>query len=225
MPNMIKTSPAAYYQKVLKPDWDVVNQTQMAMKFDTAEAEQNNRHVLGVTDVSCYQRFGVKGARAGDWLTLQGLNIPQHSNTCMQDAHTLVLRLGSAEFLLEDQLAGHTCTKLEQLCQQGKISRVYKVAHADAAFIISGDNVVNMLSELCKLDLSANVFTAEQVIMTQVADVVAIIAHQTINGISVLRLWCDGTFGAYMWKVLHQLAEEYGGGAVGLANYVSSDNF
>ena len=63
-------------------------------------------------------------------------------------------------------------------------------------------------------------FRDEQVIMTQLADISVILARQTVgDDIKVLRLWCDGTFGAYMWKVLHQIAQEYGGGAVGFANY------
>ena len=52
MPDIIKSSPAAYYQKRLTPDWGVVNQTQVAMSFGTAELEQNNQQVLGITDVS-----------------------------------------------------------------------------------------------------------------------------------------------------------------------------
>ena len=222
MAKIIKSSPAAYYQKALKPDWDSVNQMKVAVKFATSEAERAKRQVLGVTDVSCFRRFGVKGAGAADWLAAQGLKIPPDSNTSGQDNHTLVLRLGSTEFLLEDQLAGDTCIKLDARCQ-GNMPGVYKVARADAAFIISGDKVVSMLAELCKLDLSANVFTAQQVMMTQVADIAAIIAHQTINGGSVLRLWCDGTYGGYMWQVLLKLAAEHGGGAVGLATYVSNE--
>ena len=31
------------------------------------------------------------------------------------------------------------------------------------------------------------------------------------------RIWCDGTYGAYLWNTLLEIASELGGGAIGLA--------
>ena len=34
------------------------------------------------------------------------------------------------------------------------------------------------------------------------------------------RIWCDGTYGAYLWDTLLEIATELGGGAVGFSAVV-----
>ncbi|HDY84720.1 hypothetical protein LCGC14_0538890 [marine sediment metagenome] len=215
--SMMKSTPVAYFQKNLNPKWGEVNGTQVAMSFDTPEIEQQRKKNLGVTDVSCRQRFGVKGPKANQWLATQNIKTPDSINSWVLDNDVLVLRLGSSEFLIEQQVSGDVCKQLNQVSQTAAVG-VYKVLRADAAFVISGDQILTMFSELCKLDLSAEALKPNQLIMTQVADISATIVSEITNGQLVIRLWCDGTYGAYMWRVLHQLAEELGGGAVGLTN-------
>jgi sarcosine oxidase subunit gamma len=53
--------------------------------------------------------------------------------------------------------------------------------------------------------------------MTQVAGISATVLRQTLNGEAIYRLWCDGTYGPYMWDTVLEIAEELGGGAVGLS--------
>jgi len=213
----MKSTPVAYFQKKLNPKWGEVNGTQVAMSFDSKEIEQDRKQKLGVTDVSYRQRFGVKGPHANQWLASQNIKTPDSINSWLLDDDVLVLRLGSSEFLVEQQVSGEVCKQLNQASQVSTVG-VYKVLRADAAFIISGDQILTMFSELCKLDLSAEALKPNQLIMTQVADISATIVPEIINNRLVIRLWCDGTYGAYMWRVLHQLAQELGGGAVGLAN-------
>jgi sarcosine oxidase subunit gamma len=194
----------------------------VAMSFDTVEIEQDRKQKLGVTDVSCRQRFGVKGPQASEWLASQKIKTPDSLNSWVMDKDVLVLRLGSSEFLVEQQVSGEVCKQLNQASQVSTVG-VYKVLRADAAFVISGDQILTMFSELCKLDLSEKALNPNQVIMTQIADISATIMPEIIDDRLVIRLWCDGTYGAYMWRVLHQLAQELGGGAVGLTNCFSND--
>ena len=105
----------------------------------------------------CLRRFGVKGTKAAEWLAAQGLTVPQYSNTCTQTGHTLLLRLGSTEFLVEDELSGEACAMLAK-DYQDNILDVYKVLRADAAFIISGHRTVSLCAELCQLDLGTHAF-------------------------------------------------------------------
>tara|TARA_R110002050_G_scaffold71891_3_gene154728 strand:+ start:125492 stop:126151 length:660 start_codon:yes stop_codon:yes gene_type:complete len=219
---MMKSTPVAYFQKKLNPKWGEVNGTQVAMSFDTVEVEEDRKKKLGVTDVSFRQRFGVKGPQANQWLAAQKIKTPDSINSWVIDNGVLVLRLGSSEFLVEQQVSGEVCQQLNQAVQTNPVG-VYKVLRADAAFVISGDGIPAMFSELCKLDLSQKALKPNQVIMTQIADISATIAPEIINDRLVIRLWCDGTYGAYMWRVLHQLAQEQGGGAVGLTNCFSND--
>jgi sarcosine oxidase subunit gamma len=218
MTSLTKTSPAAYSQLGDDVEWDIVNQTHVAMHFDDSDVEIKRTSSLGLTDVSCLNRMGVKGKGAADWLVNQGLTIPEQPNTWLETNNALVLRLGISEFLIEDQFGGDVCNKLALMIHDAP-KDVYHVVRSDASFLMCGDKVLNMFSELCTLDLSEKVFKPEDVLMTQVAAISATISYQTINNKQIYRLWCDGALGAYMWNVLHQLATEQGGGAVGLSIY------
>jgi sarcosine oxidase subunit gamma len=218
MNSLIKTTPVAYSQVTYDVDWNIVNQTEVAVHFDSRTVESERLSLLGVTDVSCFNRVGVKGKGASDWLKMQGVSIPENPNSWLEQNNTLILRLGLSEFFIEDQIGGSVCDQLE-LALREQVKDVYHVARADASFVICGEKVLDMFSELCKLDLTEKEFGDEDVLMTQIADISATISRQSINGKDVYRLWCDGTLGAYMWKVLYQLASEKGGGPVGFLTF------
>lgn len=218
MSNIAQTSPVAHAQTGSKAKWDVVNGMKVAVEFSGNEVEQSLKKILGVTDISCLSRYGVKGPQASQWLADRGVALPSNPNSwtlCNQTS--LVLRLGSSEFLIEDQLTGVTCNQLSK--DTVRTAGVYKVPRADAAFVLSGSEVSNLLSELCSLDLREKSLLAHDVIMTQVAGVSAVLWRQMLNGEPVYRIICDGTYGSYMWDVLLEIAIELGGGAVGLACY------
>jgi sarcosine oxidase subunit gamma len=215
---IIQTSPVAHAQPRESAKWEVINGMDIAVEFASAAVEDARKKVLGVADVSCLSRYGVKGSNATQWLLERGIAIPTNPNAwTLCEQKTLVLRLGSSEFLIEDQLGGTACNRL--VADTARVASVYKVPRADAAFIVSGSEVLNLFSELCSLDLRDKSFAAKDLIMTQVAGISATIIHQTLNGEPVYRIWCDGTYGPYMWEVLTEIATELGGGAVGLSKY------
>jgi sarcosine oxidase subunit gamma len=185
-------SPVAHAQSRSSAKWAVVNNMKIAVEFASADIEQARKKVLGVTDVSCFERYGVKGPQASQWLADHELAIPSNPNSwTLCDQKSLVLRLGSSEFLVEDQLGGLASKKLAS--DTVRVAGVYKVPRADAAFILSGSEVLNLFSELCSLDLRATSLLANDVIMTQVAGVSAIVLRQTLGGEQIYRIWCDGT--------------------------------
>jgi sarcosine oxidase subunit gamma len=216
----VQMSPAAHAQPRDSAKWTVVNNMEIALEYASAEVELARKKVLGVTDVSCFERYGVKGPQASQWLADHELAIPSSPNswTVLQQK-TLVLRLGASEFLIEDQLGGEVSKKL--VAANARVAGVYMVPRADASFILSGSAVLDLLSELCSLDLRDTALPANTVVMTQLAGVSAIILRQTWAGEQVYRIWCDGTYGAYMWEILLNIAVDLGGGAVGLASYNS----
>ena len=215
---LVPISPVAHAQTQDTIKWGVVNGMKIAVEFASADIELGRKKVLGITDVSCFERYGVKGLQASQWLADRETAIPTNPNSwTLCDQKTLVLRLGSSEFLIEDQLGGLACKKLAS--ETARSAGVYKVPRADAAFILSGSEVHNLFSELCSLDLREKSLADKEVIMTQVAGISAIVLRQTIGGEQVYRVWCDGTYGPYMWDVLLEIAVELGGGAVGLARY------
>jgi sarcosine oxidase, subunit gamma len=167
--------------------------------------------VLGISDMSTLERFGVKGPQAAKWLASHDVSIPENANTwILNEAKTLVMRLGSSEFLIEDQAGGQTCKKLA--ADSVRIAGVYKVPHADAAYLLAGSEVLNLLSEVCPLDLRESALQANKLVMTQVAGISATVLCQSINNEIIYRLWCDGTYGVYMKHVLLEIAGELGGG-------------
>lgn len=217
---IIQTSPVAHAQPKALAKWEVINGMDIAVEFASAEIERARKQVLGVADVSCLVRYGVKGPNAMQWLVERGVVIPASPNAwTMSEQKTLVLRLGGSEFLLEDQLGGFVCNKLAS--DITRVAGVYQVPRADAAFVVSGSETLNLFSELCSLDLREKSLADNQLIMTQIAGISATVIHQTLHGESIYRIWCDGTYGAYMWEILMEIAVELGGGAVGLSHYQS----
>ncbi len=215
---IIQESPVAHAQPRESAKWEVINGMETAVEYASAETEIARKKVLGVADVSCLARYGVKGPNAMQWLVDHEIAIPSIPNGwTVSTSKTLVLRLGSSEFLVEDQLGGSTCSRL--VSDATRAASVYKVPRADAAFVVSGSEALNLLSELCPLDLREKSLSTHHLVMTQVAGISATIIRQTLNGESIYRIWCDGTYGSYMWAVLIEIATELGGGAVGLLHY------
>ena len=215
---MIRKTPVAYAQQALKPKMGELNGMEVALEFEGASVENARKQLLGVTDVSCFQRFSVKGPQAAAWLAGKGMNTPAAINSWDEAAPgTMILRLGGSEFLLEDQHSGDTCALLAKGFKQAEVAGVYKVQRADAAFILSGSEALDLLSELCMLDLRDSALGANAVVMTQVAGISATLLRQTLNGQQVYRIWCDETYGPYLWDMLTEVAKELGGGAVGLS--------
>ena len=169
---------------------------------------------LNITNVSTLQRYGVKGPNAAKWLANHGVAIPAKANTWVFSGNAIVMRLGSTEFLIEDQLTqgqadGKICARLE--ADVVRVSGVYKVPRADAAYILAGSDVLNLLSEVCALDLRESALAEHDVLMTQVAGISATVLRQSINNETVYRLWCDGTYGVYMQHILSEIAQELAG--------------
>lgn len=171
---------------------------------------------VSITDVSNLARYGVKGAQAATWLNKHGVAIPKDANSWVQNDKTLVMRLGSTEFLIEDQEGGETSKKL--LADTGRVANVYKVPRADASYLLAGSDVLNLLSELCALDLRESALLENVVVMTQVAGISAVILRQTSNNEPVYRLWCDGTYGVYMQHVLDEIAVDLSINSDGLSS-------
>lgn len=216
---IIKTTPVAYSHQILNANMGVLNGMEVALEFAETKIENAIKSVLGVTDVSCFQRFGIKGPQAANWLSGQGFKIPSDNNSWIEGVPgTMVLRLGGSEFLVEDQFQAKACDKLFGF-NQAATAGVYKVQRGDAAFVVSGSQVLNLLSELCMLDCRDSALPNNAVVMTQLAGISAILLRQQLSGQQVFRIWCDGTYGSYMWDIMLEIAKELGGGAVGLSSH------
>lgn len=217
METVTRVTPVAYAQQRLSPKMTVLHGMEVALEYVSAEIEHKRKKTLGICDVSCFPRFGVKGLNAVQWLKEHKVDIPPQGNAwIVQQPDTLVLRLGMNEFLLEDQLGGKACEALRAAAQP-KAYGIYKVQRNDTALILSGSCVQELFSEVCAIDLRDQALGPNAVVMTQMAGISVTVLRQQLNGETVYRVWCDGTYGPYIWDTLLEIAEELGGGAVGLS--------
>lgn len=212
-----RPTPVAYAQSKLSPRMGEFHGMEVALDFGNEPRETQRKQVLGVCDVSCFPRFGIKGINVVQWLSANKVKIPAEPNAWeLQESGVLVLRLGNSEFLVEDQPGGQVCDALNA-ADRKTTHGLYRVERSDAAFILSGSKVSSLFSELCILDLRGRMLGEGKLVMTQVAGISATVLLQYLNGEPVYRLWCDGTYGPYMWDTLMEIAGEQGGGAVGLS--------
>jgi sarcosine oxidase subunit gamma len=143
-------------------------------------------------------RFGLKGRAAADWLSGQGIAVPQQPNTWLALADgSMVLRLGRGEYLLEGAIA----QQLESPWQDG-CPDLFRVPRYDAEFVLGGDQATALLQEICALDTRSQAM-GNHVLMTLAAGISVTLIHTG----DVYRLWCDATYGDYMQHTLQEILE------------------
>ena len=209
-------SPVSYALLDQFPNMGLIHSMEVALSFGSSSQEDQRKKTLGICDVSCLQRFGVKGLNITQWLHAKSMTYPATPNSwSLHGNSTLVLRLGNSEFLVEDQPEANACAPLIN-CTHFEPYGVVPVQRNDTALILSGSKLQSLLSELCTLDLRDDALGENAVVMTQMAGISVTLLRQTLKGEPVIRLWCDGTYGPYIWHTLNEIAEEHGGGAVGM---------
>ncbi len=179
---------------------------------------------------------GVKGPRAAEWLSVQGVTIPAAPNTWAlaapgaQDAATggrdattgglnaesgghsdgaLIARLGTSEFFLDDVVGSQT---LKRVAAGGRAhDGVYPVLREDAAFVIRGAGVHEVLAQVCNVNFGALALESNPVIMTLMIGVAVLVVPENTPAGRQYRIWCDPTFGSYLEHELVAIVSECGG--------------
>jgi sarcosine oxidase subunit gamma len=166
---------------------------------------------LGISDLSFLTRFGVKGAGAADWLNRQNIPVPEQPNSWHPlSGGGIVARLGMNEFLVEDGLHTAIAPQLAEACQHPP-SKVYPVLRQDLAIALCGQAVNELLLQTCSFNFRALALSARPVILTSLIGVAVIIVPGEQNRFPHYKIWCDGTFGMYLWQTLLEIAAELGG--------------
>lgn len=211
-PQPSRTSPFVERLQSLSGSWQDIN----GMPVLTGLA---NEHVyadrLGLADLSCLTRFGVKGAKAAVWLTQQGILLPDRPNSwCALPQGGIVARLGVNEFLIEDSIQSQVAPQLAEACQYPP-AQVYPVLRQDAALALCGSRVNDLLCQTCNVNFAALCLDDRPIVLTSLIGIAVLIIPGERAGVPFYRLWCDSTFGHYLWDTLLPIAEELGGGAIG----------
>ena len=208
----LRISPIYEQLQLLNGSWREINGMPSLVMLPGEEA--NAAH-LGVADLSFLTRFGVKGAGAAAWLESQSIPVPLRPNTwCQLEAGGIITRLGRTEFLIEDSMHTQVAPRLTEACQSPP-AKVYPVLRQDAAIALCGPAVNELLRQTCSINFRALSLSERPVILTSMIGVAVTVIPGERNGHPFYRIWCDGTFGVYVWQTLLAIAEELGGGAVG----------
>jgi sarcosine oxidase subunit gamma len=211
MTTPLRLSPIQDALQPIKGSWREINGMPALM---TSLNESAIASHLGISDLSFLTRFGVKGAGATDWLNRQNIPVPEHPNSW----HSLcgggiVARLGMSEFLIEDSLSTLIAPQLAEACQQPP-PKVYPVLRQDLAIALCGQAIHELLLQTCSFNFCALALSERPVILTSLIGVAVTIIPGEQKGFPVYRIWCDGTFGMYLWQTLLEIIEELGGGVV-----------
>ncbi|MBL1457663.1 MAG: sarcosine oxidase subunit gamma [Methylophaga sp.] len=221
MQNVVLQSPVAFAQTPLKPEMGFINGMAIVNRYSDPDVESRHAATLAICDVSCLTRFAIKGPAAADSLKAKGIELPGSANSWSRHDATLVMRLGNSEFLLEDPIGVQQCKELTEQLQSG--DGVHVVLRNDASFILSGELLEELLAQVCAINLSGPMLADNQLAMTSIAGVSVVVLRQEVAGQSLLRLWCDGTFGVYLWETLLNIIKELGGGPVGINQFFNSN--
>lgn len=169
----------------------------------------------GLADLSFKRRAGVKGPGARAWLEELAIPTPARPNTWLRsDCGSLVARLGLTEFVVVGAANG---SALSRMAAAQPAPGVYPVPRFDADLLLAGRQVHELLKQTCAFDFEGLELATRPLVMTSMVGVaVTVLAFAGESG-PHYRIWCDGTYGAYLWRTLTQVAAEgLGGGAVGL---------
>jgi sarcosine oxidase, subunit gamma len=178
-------------------------------------------------------RLGLKGPRAAEWLVAQGIVLPMapntwtHSEQSMAADVLLVARLGTGEFFLEEGTAGTTLKRLSPSLDEHPPG-VYPVLREDWAFDLGGEQVHDVLTQVCNVNFAALSLDSNPLIMTLMIGVAVLVVPQhrwdTQGGPlhrepaeRRYRIWCDPTFGPYLGESLGAVVSECGGSYTGVS--------
>lgn len=178
---------------------------------------------LWLADVSHVPRLGLKGPAALDWLRAHRLPVPETPNCWVPiDASaswSLVARLGNSEFLIEEE---GDAARLDALTAhlQREIPGVYPVLREDSELVLGGALATRALAEVCNVDFAAIHVSARSTLLTMLAGVAVLVIVQA-DGVPPqearrYRIWCDPSFGAYLWSTLHDVIAHHSGIVLGL---------
>ena len=169
---------------------------------------------LEITNFSFIPRFGVKGAGAEAWLATQSIAVPDLPNSwTFLSKGGIIARLGTNEFLIEDRTIA---PQLITACKSPP-AKVYPVLRQDLAIALVGLQVNELLLQTCSFNFQALSITENPVILTSMAGVNVTVIPGVLQEQPFYRIWCDGTFGAYLLQTLTDFAIELGGDAIGNA--------
>jgi sarcosine oxidase, subunit gamma len=188
---------------------------------DLVVDHKSNLTGLEIADLSSIPRFGVKGVGAEVWLATQSIAVPDRPNSwAFLSKGGIIARLGINEFVIEDRTIS---PQLIKACKSPP-ARVYPVLRQDLAIALMGTKVNELLLQTCNFNFQSLSITENPVILTSMAGVNVTVIPGVLQEQLFYRIWCDRTFGTYLWETLNAIAFELDGSAIALETFTKKDN-
>jgi len=163
------------------------------------------------------RRVGVKGPRAAEVLKQLGLAVPTRPNCWApmrdqdrDDSWNVVGRLGFTEFFVEERGEAAGVAALEQLTAEN-FAGAYPVLREDLALVLGGDRVTEVLAQVCNVNFNALDIGQRPIVMTLMVGVSVLVLPQQQPDGAIYRIWCDPSFGAYLWETLEEVVQKMPG--------------
>lgn len=218
MSEMLRVSPLHDSLAALNPRWGRYAGMLVPAALTDPAAEQSCLQSVALTDLSCLPRSGLKGPAAESWLLQQGLPVPAGINQWLPIGQcSLIARLATTEFFIEDGPGPDDfACDIRQKLDRG-LAGVTPVLRQDAQIALAGPAAREVCAQTCSLNFAALNLDARPLVMTSMIGVSVLVIPRLWSGKPLFQIWCDPTFSAYLWKHLLEIAQELGGGAVGIA--------
>lgn len=167
-------------------------------------------------------RMGLKGPDAARLLQQAGFPVPDAPNrirTGLAAASAVrVLRLGSTEFILEQDEGDAGLSALRDLAQ-GAGLRAWPVLRAECSLVIRGEDAFDRLSRICAFDFAQLAAQPDMAVMTLLADIsvtftleaaacTGAASTHAAPATQALRLWADAGFATYLTQTLQSLSQD-----------------
>ena len=94
----------------------------------------------------------------------------------------------------------------------------------DLAIALIGSKVNELLLQTCSFNFQSLSVTEHPVILTSMVGVNVTVIQCDRHGQPYYKIWCDGTFGVYLWQTLNAIASQLGGGAIGNETFIKEGN-
>jgi len=163
------------------------------------------------------RRVGVKGPRAAEALKQLGLAVPTRPNCWApmrdqdrDDSWNVVGRLGFTEFFVEERGEAAGVAALEQLTAENFVG-AYPVLREDLGLVLGGDRVSGVLAQVCNVNFDALDIGQRPVVMTLMVGVSVLVLPQQQPDGAIYRIWCDPSFGTYLWETLEEVVQKMPG--------------
>jgi sarcosine oxidase subunit gamma len=163
------------------------------------------------------RRVGVKGPRAAEALKQLGLAVPTRPNCWApmrdedrDDSWNVVGRLGFTEFFVEERGEALSVAALEQLTAEN-FAGAYPVLREDLGLVLGGDRVTEVLAQVCNVNFNALDIGQRPIVMTLMVGVSVLVLPQQQPDGAIYRIWCDPSFGTYLWETLEEVVQKMPG--------------